>query len=83
MPAVPRSSVKPIGEELVPRVKKETSNDVSSVAEQLEVEYGKKVIEFAEKIAEAKEWSLDDWVELSKLVDSGRLFSEIRLMFSK
>ncbi|GAH82286.1 unnamed protein product [marine sediment metagenome] len=81
MPAVPRKSSKPIGEELVPRVKQETRKDVASIAEQVEVEYGKKVEEFAKKIAEAKAWGLDDWVELDELVKCGRLFSEIRVMF--
>ncbi|GAH15621.1 unnamed protein product, partial [marine sediment metagenome] len=73
MPAVPRKSSKPIGEELVPRVKQETRKDVASIAEQVEVEYGKKVEEFAKKIAEAKAWGLDDWVELDELVKCGRL----------
>lgn len=83
MPAVPRGSVKPIGNDLVPRIKSETRKEVASVAENLEVEYGKKVVEFAKKIAETKTWSLDDWVEIDKLVDCGRLFSEIRVMFSE
>lgn len=83
MPAVPRSSVKPIGDELVPRIEKETRTNVASVAEKLEVEYGQKVVEFAKKIAETKAWSLDDWLEISKFVDCGRLFSEIRVMFGK
>ncbi|GAJ02054.1 unnamed protein product, partial [marine sediment metagenome] len=51
------------------------------IAERLELEYGKKVVEFANKIAEGKSWSLDDWVELSNLVGCGRLFSEIKVMF--
>jgi len=42
MPATPRSSVKPIGDEIVPRLKPESIKDVSLTAEKLEVEYGKK-----------------------------------------
>jgi hypothetical protein len=83
MPAAPRTTTKIIGDDLVPRVKPETRDDILSVAEILEVEYGKKVVEFAKKIAETSEWSLDDWIEISRLVESGRTFSEVRVVFSK
>lgn len=70
-------------DEISPRVRKTTRDDLTTILTEAEKETANKAIEFVEKIASTSEWGLDDWVELASLAGKGRFFHEVSLAFTE
>jgi hypothetical protein len=78
-----RQDPKSLRDEISPKVRKATRDDLTTALLAAEKETANKATDFVEKIATAAEWTLDDWVALASLAATGRFFHEVRLAFTE